>query len=268
MHGRFVLLIALFSVSVFISQASWASGNVLLPSDGSSSSQNSTSLPNLGLVPNTPSANTVNTVNTGPLLPVNPPPAFQTKGTNDGGMSPAPIKEQDILSPVDKASAAHLPPGAIPTQIIHQPDTSSYLTDNPGNKPYKMTLSISNRSIFGAGDVAAITKKLGLTQSQITSNCVLSLRGLMMTDKDSILIDGGTTPQAIAYYDGAIHHYVITAAALCTADHLPPGIGLVTEEGDRFFVPLQAINCPPPTRQSAQLIITYNGSGSSQCVYQ
>jgi hypothetical protein len=146
---------------------------------------------------------------------------------------------------------------------------SDVLAQANQNLPYVQTISISGRSIYGANDVTLINKKLGLSSAQISSNCILTVRGVMQTDVSPYIIDGPPTlPQVVVHYDGMIKSYIMTGVAMCTAGQLPPGSGLITEVGNRYSIPLQMIKCPLPTQQASQLTITYNGSGTSQCVYQ
>ena len=135
------------------------------------------------------------------------------------------------------------------------------------NLPFGITLSISGKSIFGAKDVQAITEKLGLTREQIPSSCILTVRGIMRTDKSAYILDGGAAPQATVRYDGVIESYLMAAAALCTAGKLPPGSGFITETNGRYIVNLQPITCPAPKRQAQQLSIDYDGSDKAGCNY-
>ena len=179
------------------------------------------------------------------------------------------ISQQPIISPIDTASAAKLPPGVIPTQVIHQPDMSAVMAMATKSLPYGLTIAISGQSIFGAKDVTDIGNKLGLSRDQISSNCILTVRGIMRTDKGATILDGGATPSVSVRYDGVIQDYLMAAQALCTVgSHLPPGSGFLTETNGRYSVPLQQITCPAPKQQVTQLTITYTGDGKSQCAYQ
>jgi hypothetical protein len=135
---------------------------------------------------------------------------------------------------------------------------SGVLSEVNAKLPYSLTLSISGKSIFGAKDVLAITQKLGLTREQIPSSCVLTVRGLLHTDKGAYMIDGAPSSQVPVRYSGTIQDYVMNAAALCTASQLPPDSGYLNETNGRFIVSLQPITCPPPQRQATQLAIDYD----------
>jgi len=154
------------------------------------------------------------------------------------------------------------------TVIIHAPDMSAALAQAGQNLPYGLAISLTGQSIFGANDIKAISTKLGLGASQIAGACVLTVRGIMRTSKNPVLIDGGNAPQIQVRYDGTIQGYMISALALCSVATLPPGSGMITETGGRYQVPLQAITCAPPTRQVSQLLITYTGDNKSSCAYQ
>ena len=183
---------------------------------------------------------------------------------------PPPLQPSDIVSsPVSAQERAKLPPGEIPTTIIHQPVATDASDQSGAALPHKLTVTISKRSIFGATDVQKIGAKLGLRRRDIFSSCILAAQGVMQTDKGTYLLVGQASPQAEVNYDGMIRNYMMTGVALCAAKApLPPGSGFLTEIGDRFSIPLQAIHCPPPDRQVTGLTITYDGSDTSQCDYQ
>ncbi|MDR3450352.1 MAG: hypothetical protein P4M15_11510 [Alphaproteobacteria bacterium] len=239
--------------------AALAAADVLLPS----SSGNSSSLPNLGLGASSsaPAASTPAPV--APAQPA-PPPAETPAPTPDAAqISTPPV----TITPL-KGDTSHLPLGTIPTQIINLPDNSAMLAQAYGKLPYALTIGIGSQSIFGAKDIKTIGDKLGLSREDIPSHCILTVRGLLQTDKGGYVIDGGASPQLVARYDGMIQNFLISGHALCTAGQLPMGSGFITETGGRYDVGLQPITCPAPKRQAARLTITYTGDDHSQCSYE
>jgi hypothetical protein len=243
-------------------------GNVLLPSATDSNGQ--PSLPNLGIGVPSSSAGMANS--SLPIqAPVSPPPARATQAM-------APVSTPQISTPatqtnnpittLDPTIAAKLPRGTMPTTIIHQPDTSASLAQAGRNLPNSLMIAIGGSSLFGAADVKNISKELGLSRDQISSACLLTVGGLMQTDKNSYILDGGASTQYTVRYEGMIQNYLLVGNALCTANNIPPGSGFLAEMGGRYIIPLKQIKCPPPTRQVSSLTITYDGSGTSKCAYQ
>ena len=144
--------------------------------------------------------------------------------------------------------------------------------DVPANKslPHNLNISLGKDSSIGEKDSAKIAGKLGLNADEISSNCILTIRGTLITDKSTYAIGNGMSRQATVYYDGRIKNYSMMVQALCRAnDKLPPDSGTVVKIKDRFVVVLQPIRCAPPTgSNAASLIITYNGIAAAQCEYQ
>jgi hypothetical protein len=148
------------------------------------------------------------------------------------------------------------------------PDNSNALSMLGKGMPYNLAIAIDNKSSFGAQDIQKITSTLGLSRNQIPQSCILTLRGLLRTDKGGYIIDGPMSPQALTYYDGVIESFMMNTTALCYATTLPPGAGLIVQVGGgRYKVDLGAVNCPAPTRQVTQLFITYDGSPHAVCTY-
>ncbi len=238
---RYVLFAAanvLFAVAL-APQVSLAAANVLLPKD---SGNDQASFPNLGLSPSVPA-----------------PAVDQTKDS----VSPSP----DIKDAPDGAKTGAPAPSSDSPRIIQQTDPS--ITPSNSTLPNSLTISFGNKSSFGADDFALIGKKLGLSHKQISSSCALSLHGLLKTDKGSYVIGGGMSPQTVVAYDGTIKSAIMSAQALCLASgNLPPGDGVMIKMNDRFVVPLQSIGCSVPDFKASSLVITYDGSGKSQCVYK
>jgi len=253
-------------------QIAHAAGNVLLPSTSNGSDSTA---PNLGISPtsspptatNPPSVAPVVTPQAAPPAPIASPNSSALPQTS---VPPAVNEPSDIVtSPVSVADRAKLPPGTMPTMVVHQADTSDLTAEATKDLPYGLTIRMSGQSIFGANDVQQITQKLGLGHDQVASSCILTVRGLLQTDKGTYIIDGGASPQVALRYDGVIKNYLMSGNALCAADpNLPQGSGFLTEIGGRYSLPLQMINCPAPNRQASQLMITYDGGKSAQCVYQ
>jgi hypothetical protein len=245
--------------------------NVLLPSPNST--------PSLGLSPSTSAAPaTAPAAQTPPAAEapaaVAPAPAATTAIPPDLANAPqsqaaAPNLTQYKDTPIDQVSAAGLPPGTIPTQVIQEPESTDELTLVTKNLPYGLAISITNQSVFGGQDVESITSKLGLTRTQIPSSCVLAPRGIMQTTKGDYIITGRATQQTFIKYDGTIKDLMLNTSALCVVNgHLPPGSGVLEKTGNYFSIPLQMFKCPLPTRQATQLNITYTGSENARCVYQ
>jgi hypothetical protein len=180
-------------------------------------------------------------------------------------MAPAP---QLVISPIDRESAARLAPGEIPTQVIQQPDDAAIFAYANKGLPYRMTFAIDSKSMFASSDIQEITGKLGLSRDQIPTSCILTVLGVMQTDKGSYIISGPATPHVTTNYDGQIQSYMMTATALCTAGHLPPNSGFLSQINGRYRIPLQQIECPVPTQQATELVITYNGTSEARCAYQ
>jgi hypothetical protein len=173
-----------------------------------------------------------------------------------------------LTMPNNAKAAKHLPPGSLPTMVIHQSDSSDMLAQAQKDLPYTLTISMSDKSIFGAKDAQEIQNKLGISSNKDASSCILTVRGIMRTDKGVYPLSGKATSQVNVNYDGIIKSYLMSGRALCTVSgELPAGSGLLTEIGDRYSIPLQSITCPAPKRQVTTLTITYDGSGTSQCVY-
>ncbi len=259
-------------------QVGHATGNVLLPSASPNSDSGALSLPSLGLsVPTPPPVDSS-------LLPPEPPPPPKPAPKAQAPVAPTPTamppsqgsaagapptNVQDTIAPFTEDEVKRLPPGTIPTRVLHQPDMSATMAQAGRNLPYSLTIGFSDKSFFGAKDVETINKKLGLSRDQVSSSCYLSVGGLLQTDKGSQMIAPGLSPQATVRYDGRIKNYLITSQALCLAgNNLPSGSGFLTEIGNRFVIPLQPITCSAPNSQVTGLTITYNGSGTSQCTYQ
>jgi len=270
------IILGLVIAGVLYSHTAFATGNVLLPSDGNSSDS---SVPNLGLDASSPRTGS-NTSDTPPKsTPSAPSPTIdssdQSKKNALQAQAASMAKLQSmnstdyITSTVSTEAAAKLGSGSIPTHIVHEPDMGATLPPD-NNRPYVLAISFSNQSIFGANDVRTIHDKLGLSPSQIASSCVLTARGMIRTDKSSYLVYNSTGAMPIQLnYDGMIQNYLLGALALCVADanHLPTGSGYIIETNGRFVIPLQSINCLPPNRQVSSVIITYNGSSTGHCTY-
>lgn len=256
-------------------QALYAAGNVLLPSASSSSDGSTASLPNLGLSASTPSTDTAAPTDL-PAMTVTKPalPPATVKSTVAPTQTPstAPAEQPTIeippIAPITDSDVRGLPPGTVPTRVIHQPDASAMPAASNAGAPNSLTIGFSPRSYFGARDAAEIGNKLGISRDQISASCYLSVGGVVQTDKGSSVIAAGLSPQVTVHYAGTIKSYMIGAQAMCVAgNNLPPGSGFIVEIGNRFVVPLQQINCAAPNRQSSTLTLTYNGNNGTQCVY-
>jgi hypothetical protein len=262
---RLILAACLISTAL----PAYAGGNVLLPSASSGGSNSSGSG---GGVSNATLGLGGTTVSTPAPMPEMPAPPAQTSAPAQTPIPQTAAKmptAADIITPLDPNGAKNLPAGAIPTYIIHQQDMSQALTQANAGLPYALTIALSNRSVFGAKDVQEISTKLGLSRDQIASACAMSVQGIVQTSKGSYIFDSGTSSQANIHYDGTISSYLMSARASCAvASKLPPGSGFLTEVGGRYIIPLQPIDCVSPNRQSPGLIVTYDGSGKSQCSYQ
>jgi len=276
---RLILATYLISTAFPICSA-YAAGNVLLPSSNASGSSDSgVSAAAMGLSAPTaaPAAPQTSAAPPPAAAPASTPASTPVPAPAQTYQTPAPLQASvkvptmdDILSPADPATAKNLPPGTLPTRILHQPDNSQILSQMNGNLPYGITISYSGQSVFGAKDVQEISSKLGLGREQIASGCSLALSGIVQTSKGSYVIDSGLRGQASVKYDGTIQSYLLAPRAMCAPDgKLPPGSGFITEIGGRYVVPLpNSIDCPVPNRQSTGLVVTYDGSGKSGCVYQ
>ena len=266
--------------TVVASQLAYATGNVLLPQD--SPSTDSSSYSPYVSNPN-PSQNNASPAAASPGAQ---PPVTAPSSSNNAasaitptvppspnavvGQTPATpnFKLSDLISPVNPETAKHLPPGAIPTQVIHSPSLAPLMAQAGQNLPYNLTISFSGKSFFGEKDAQAISQKLGLSRKEIPVSCNLTLSGIVHTDKGNSIIVSDALPPVSIRYDGIIKSYVLVANAMCTAATLPPGSGYIRQYGDRYDVALQQISCTPPNRQVTSLLITYDGSGTSQCDYQ
>ncbi|MDR3425116.1 MAG: hypothetical protein P4M13_08640 [Alphaproteobacteria bacterium] len=272
-----------FFVAVLLApQSLHATGNVLLPSD-LSSSENSASLPNLGLSAsdNTQNSPAVSSLPVPKPAPSDAAPALPPQSAPDAAKAPqtgtleqtppppAPDATQEPVSPADLRKAQDLPKGVMPTIVMHVNDTSDTNAQIFNALPHKLTVSFGPSSYLGARDMQVIGDKLGLDPSGVSSACSLSLFGLLQTNKGSYILDAGLGAQAIVHYDGIIKNNMITARAMCALNHAPPqGKGILTEMKDRYIVNLQQIQCASPLRQTSTLTVTYDGSGRSLCVYQ
>jgi hypothetical protein len=255
----------------------WAAGNVLLPTDNDSGVS---SLPSLGLTP-TPAApakaapsetapasppKTGTTATPAPQTTAAPFPSAGATAPSSGGVTPQVPPLFTFINP-----PANAPRGTQPGRIVNVPDASQAMVATAMAKimPYSLTISVDGKSLFGANDVQKIRDKLGIQRSQIPNSCILTLRGLIQTTKGTYMIDGSSSsPQATVYYDGMINSFMMTSAAFCTTDALPADTTFLIQYGGRYKVDLGAVNCPPPTRQTTQLSITYDGTENSTCTYQ
>ncbi|MDE1900809.1 MAG: hypothetical protein KGI37_04080 [Alphaproteobacteria bacterium] len=265
----------LLAVATLAPCPAWAWGGVLLPSQND---DNTSTLPNLGLGGSASSPTPA--TQAPPAAPATSPAAPPAAAPSAGELStPVPstatttfdlskIATPSVTSPVSKSAAAHLAPGKLPTTIIHEADVSAMLAAQSASLPDSLTISIGGQSFFGAKDVETIHDKLGLSQNQVATSCILTVRGIVQTSKGAAIINGGNAAQVAVRYDGTIKGYFMSATALCTAGHLPDDAGFLTEIGGRYDITLQAISCPAPTRQTQQLVITYDGTATSRCDYQ
>ena len=274
----FLMRRTLFATSVFFAalllpQASFASGNVLLPS----TSGQSPSPPNLGLGSPTETTSAPTPTKDQTPQPAAPPASVSGKppatalstATKQPIPAAGPTKPKPTLPPtfVIVGDQSHLRPGEIPTIVMKRPDLSAYTERAGKNLPYTLTIQFSDKSFFGAKDVQEITKKLGLKSSEISSACFLAPRGLLRTDKKGYIIDSGSVPQSTVHYDGMIQSYMMLAEAECTAEKLPLNSGVLSQIGNRYAISLQPVTCTPPNRQVTTLTITYDGSPTSKCLY-
>lgn len=238
----------IFAVAL-TSQAAHASGNVLLPSATSSSSGTS-ALPNLGL------SAPVSTQSGG---------AESASPQQPESVQPAPTQAQPPSATSPSANRTDLPSTMMQQNGQRQSsDQAAY------SLPYRQTIVISDKSMFGTNDVQQIMLKLGLSRDQIVSSCFLGVEGLLQTDKGEYLITTEAAPApATVSYDGIIKNYLMSAAALCTADprRIPAASGQMNMSNGRFIVTLDPTTCPPPNRQTTRLTVTYQGNGKSQCSY-
>ncbi|MDR3423840.1 MAG: hypothetical protein P4M13_02005 [Alphaproteobacteria bacterium] len=251
-------VLGLFATATIAPVTAHAAGNVLLPS--TSTNSGTPMLPSLGLGDPATTSNDTSAATQTPA---------DTNQTDTTQTSTPALSSSRAVSTISKEEAAGLPPGAIPTTVMHTPDISSYQEKAGKDLPYTLTLSMSGKSIFGANDVQKITSRLGLRRSRVASSCILAMRGLMQTDKGAYILEGGTSPKIKVHYDGMIKNYQMAAQAWCTVDNkLPLDSGVLTEMNNRYDIPLEQITCPVPNQQVTSLTITYDGSGTSQCVYK
>ncbi|MDR3424356.1 MAG: hypothetical protein P4M13_04665 [Alphaproteobacteria bacterium] len=210
---------------------SQATGNVLLPS--SPSSGDGASFPNLGLGVVEPSPKQGN-------------PAAEPQPSAE---APAPTAASTASQSAPRETAVEQPSAPISLTRV-QP-----LVQTDNRLPYKQTIVIGDKSMFGSQDVQKIGDKLGLTRDQIASSCYLGVEGLLQTDKGEYLITNAAPAPATINYDGVIKDYLISGSALCAGSN------------GQAIISLEPANCPPPKSLATKLTITYDGSGTSQCVY-
>ena len=192
--------------------------------------------------------------------------AMKTVGAPQAGL----IKPSDIMySPVTDAEAANLPLGSVRTTIVRGMDMAPLLAQVGKGLPYALTMSIGPKSVFGSKDVQTIQDKLGMSRDEIGQSCILTLSGMLQTDKGSYMIASGATPQVTVRYDGMIKDYMMLGMAKCAySGKLPPGSGFLTLIDGRFNIGLSLVKCDPPNRQVSELVVTYDGTPKSRCQYQ
>lgn len=275
-----------------------ATGNVLLPS---TSSGNDDRQPNLGLVPQIKPAPTAPTTATPQAQATDAPapaPTLQTAAPTvsivppSSNAEPAPAANASTaaallskLLPPQQTSmpAAQQPsiarsgstiiiksttPPALPTQFQISPELQKYLPASM--QMSRLTISLSNRSVWGPSDIINISDKLGMPQKQVTETCILSLQGVVSASKSTTTFNTGSNGTGEAQYNGAINKIHAQMSALCPATtQVPSGKGVINQLDDKYVIRLGAGSCSPSqSSPPTQLTVTYAGNGRAQCDFQ
>lgn len=248
MRYPLIAIAALFA-ALLLPQSLHAAGNVLLPKD--TSTGNASSVPNLGIG----------------VLPKAPMPVTEPVKKPEVPPAPAPVAAPAAPPKALPPVKANPPPASSsPTRIITETEPAAQTGEG---LPNSLTIFVSDKSSLGANDVTKISDTLGLSREQISASCILASRGMVKTDKSIYSVPMRLSSQTAVKYDGAITGYMMTAQALCRAGGpIPQRGGIIVKMGDRYIVSLQPINCNPPNGRVSSLTIAYDGSPTTQCVYQ
>ncbi len=275
-----------------------AIGNVLLPSD---SPNDNAQIPNLGLVPRQPSP-PEKQAQPGNQPPAQPPaaaaalqpflPQFEIRKPDANAAAtpttaPPPEKSlaAELLSVISPEKSSPIPqplsnvtnygstiiiksttPPPLPQQV------QELLQRSSGNNAAKsrLTVTLSNQSVWGPSDIDKVVNKLGLPRRKVTESCIMSLRGIAATENGASTFDTRTKGKDEILYAGKINKIYADMQALCPAtESVPSGKGFIHQIDDRFVVHLATGNCTPRLSVPPQeVIVTYAGNEAAQCDYK
>lgn len=153
------------------------------------------------------------------------------------------------------------------TKIVKIPYVEGVVTPtNPGIMPLAMKISLDDRAKWIAALSALANSQLGLTPDQVANNCMTSITGKIFSTK-------GVTPFEITQgtaevrYGGTLSSVMMNVSALCKANSIKEGAGLVFQVGDRYRVTLLTGACGGPEKQASQLSLSYGGIATLKCAY-